>query len=122
MKDRDGNPQEEFRVERGWHYRIHENTEMARKEIEKWKNCATAETRFEGKAKSMEVYRSWNKEQMHEELRRHWGTRAERSEMVMKRHRIVQAEFGTGEGWMYELRVKQGVMRVGGRIFGEVLG
>jgi hypothetical protein len=32
--------------------------------------------------------------------------------MVMKKNGILQREFGTGEGWMYELREK--VTRVGG--------
>jgi hypothetical protein len=46
---------------------------------------------------------------MHEELRRHWGVRAERTEMVARRHGAQQAVFGTGDGWTYELKVSSEV-------------
>jgi hypothetical protein len=105
MKDKEGTPQEEFRVAQGWTYRIYENTEAKRKETEKWKSYVTVETRFGREAKSMEVCRTWNRDQMHEELKRRWGLRGARTEMIMKRQGIVQREFGAGEGWTYELRV-----------------
>jgi hypothetical protein len=57
----------------------------------------------------MEVNSKWNRETMHEEVRRHWGIRAERSEMVARRNGIEQVAFGIGEEWTYELRVSAGI-------------
>jgi hypothetical protein len=46
---------------------------------------------------------------MHEELRRHWRIRHERSEMVARKNNVQQVAFGIGTEWTYELRVSPGI-------------
>jgi hypothetical protein len=95
-RDERGRPRERYEVNENWEYSVEEEPIIA----ETWCN---------GKSKAMEVSPQWNQEQMHEELRRHWGVKAERSEIVMRRNGVEQVVFGTGAEWTYDLRVSAGV-------------
>jgi hypothetical protein len=69
----------------------------------------TAATWSNGKSKTMEVNQEWNREQLHEELRRHWASKHKKSEVVARKNGVQQVAFGIGSECTYELRISPGV-------------